>query len=252
MLRARLEGSAGAMPVVLCNGLFAALESWDRAMPYLQACRVLRYDARGQGLSPKPEGPYSLEQHVEDLHQLMQDFEPAFMVGISNGGSVALAYAAMHPEMVRGVIAADCHAQTSSLLRLKLESWLKAHEVGGPSHRFDVAAPWIWSQAILDQAPDLLHTYRAKAAEMPDHAVRALIEGALGVQIALERITAPVLLLTGEADVLTPASEMRQMQERIRHATWEATPGGHASLLEYPEIFGETIVPMLRKWCDVG
>jgi 3-oxoadipate enol-lactonase len=251
MLHTRIEGSKGSIPMVLCNGLFAALESWDRAMPYLQSCRVMRYDARGQGQSHKPSGPYSLEQHVEDLHQLMDPFEPAYFVGISNGGSVALAYAATYPEKVLGVVAADCHAATSSLLRLKLESWLKAHEIGGPTHRFDIAAPWIWSQSVLDRAPELISTYRERAAEQPDHAARALIEGAMQVQIPLERISAQVLLLTGEEDLLTPAWDMQHMQRRIRQATWEQVPGAHASLLEYPEIFGDSIVPKLKEWFDV-
>ena len=54
-LRYRLEGEGP--PVVLLNGIFQRLESWDPVLPHLTGFTLLRYDMRGQGESEAPEGP---------------------------------------------------------------------------------------------------------------------------------------------------------------------------------------------------
>lgn len=254
VMHVQIEGPESGIPVVLCNGMFAALESWDTAMPYLEGCRVLRFDGKGQGRSPKPEEIYHMDGLVQDLAEIVErvGLQSAYLVGISQGGTLALAFAAAFPDKVAGVVAADCHVQVSPLLRLKLESWLKANEVGGPTLRFDIAAPWIWSQELLNLQPELISYYRERAAFHPDHAVRGLIEGALNVDLDVSRITCPVLALTGEQDLLTPPWEMWSFVERLADGRQRLVPGAHASLLEHPHLFGSLIVPVLKEWADVG
>ncbi len=248
-LHHRIDGPEDGPPLILVNGLFADLTSWDPAMPHLAAFRVLRYDGRGQGQSPKPEGPYTLELLLGDLVALLdaRDWPPSAVAGISNGGCVALALAAHSPERVTAVAAADCYDRVTPLLRLKIASWLAAHEVGGPAHRFDVATPWIWSEALLAQHPELVDFYRGKAAEQPEQAVRGLLEGALTHAIDVAAITCPALLVAGEEDLLTPPRLMRSMTDRITEARFATVAGGHASLLEHPEHWGAVIVPFLTQ-----
>ncbi len=242
----QIDGRPEYPALVLLNGLFADLNSWDPAMAYLDRFHVLRYDGRGQGRSPKPEGPYRLDLLLEDLASLLEvlDWPPTFLAGISNGGSLALAFARRFPERVRGVVAADCHHRVTPLLRLKVNSWLQAHRLGGPAHRFDVATPWIWSETMLAKGSDLIDYYRKKAASQEEQAVRGLIEGTLTVDIAVEQIQVPVLLLAGEEDILTPPFFMKTMA--IPKGEFRMVPGAHASLLERPDIFEETIVPYFR------
>ncbi len=251
-LHYRIDGASGKPALILLNGLFADLNSWDACMPYLQDFCVLRYDGRGQGQSPKPHEIYDLDTFVEDLLGLVTklDWPPSILVGISNGGSVGLEFTRRFPERVRCLVAADCHHETTPLMRLKLKSWLAAHEMGGPAHRFDVAVPWIWSESILREHPELIEHYRSKAGDQEDQAVRGLIGGALTININVGEIRRPVLLLTGEEDLLTPPFLMESM--RIPQSEHRVTKGGHASLLERPDIFGEHIVPFLRGMKHVG
>ncbi|MFX4937286.1 alpha/beta fold hydrolase, partial [Acinetobacter baumannii] len=67
MVRLRYEVVGEGPPVVLLNGIFQRLESWDPVLPYLEGYTLLRYDMRGQGGSEAPEGPYPPEVHAEDL-----------------------------------------------------------------------------------------------------------------------------------------------------------------------------------------
>ena len=223
-------------------------------MAYLDGYRVLRYDGRGQGSSPSPDGVYDMDCLVSDLERVLEDtaFPAAHYVGISNGGCIALAFAARSPNRVLSLVASDCYDRVTPLLRLKIRSWLLAHETGGPLHRFDIASPWVWSETTLSQNPEALSFYRQKAAEHEDRAVRGLLLGALDHSIDLGPIACETLLLAGEEDLLTPPFAMRSMAGQIPGARFETVPGAHASLLEHPEIFADRILPFLQGEADVG
>jgi pimeloyl-ACP methyl ester carboxylesterase len=70
--------------------------------------RVIRYDRRGTGGSPRAGWPESgVAGHADDAAALLRalDAVPATVLGFSSGGVVALALAARHPELVSKVIA---------------------------------------------------------------------------------------------------------------------------------------------------
>ena len=217
-------------------------------MPKLIHFNTLRYDGPGQGESEKPDRVYDMDLLMEAFEQVLQRHQwPAtWLVGISNGGCIALEAARRFPKRVLGVVAADCYDRISPLLQLKLDSWLAAHQKGGPCHRFDIATPWIWSNRILRENPELPAYYRARAHQHQPHAVRNLILGALSHQIDVTQIQQPVLFLCGEEDLLTPPFEMREMAQRLPGAQFHIVPGAHASLLEHPEIFRDTILPFIE------
>jgi 3-oxoadipate enol-lactonase len=248
-LHYRIDGPGEGIPLILLNGLFADLHSWDGAMAHLKDFRVLRYDGRGQGCSPSPEGIYDLATLLGDLLEVLDEaaFPSAHVVGISNGGCLGLELAAATPARVRRLVAADCYLSVSPLSRLKIQSWLLAHETGGPTHRFDIAAPWVWSEATLADNREAIAAYREKATSHSDRAVQGLLRGALSHQIDGAAIVAETLLLAGSEDLLTPPFCMRAMAEILRAARFQEVAGAHASLLEYPHIFAETIVPFLRE-----
>lgn len=253
-LHFQIDGPENGTPLVLLNGLFADLHSWDKAMAWLSGFRVLRFDGRGQGQSAKPEGTYHLELLVEDALELLDElnFPKAHLVGISNGGCLGMAIAEKYPDRVDKLVVADAYHTVSPLLKLKIRSWLRAHQCGGPSHRFEIAIPWIWSNAMLEENPSYLETYRQKAVLHHPVAVNGLLTGALLHEIDIRAIEADTLLLAGEEDVLTPPASMASMCDAMPLATFQQVRGAHASLLEHPEIFGDVIVPFLKGRSHVG
>jgi len=66
--------------------------------------RVVRYDKRGTGLSDRPSGPetYALDMRVRDLAAVMDavGVARAALFGWSEGGQIALTFAARYPERV--------------------------------------------------------------------------------------------------------------------------------------------------------
>jgi len=68
--------------------------------------QLVRYDERGCGLSDWDVEDFSLEAWVADLETVVDaaGLGRFILLGISQGGPVAITYAARHPERVRGLI----------------------------------------------------------------------------------------------------------------------------------------------------
>ena len=73
--------------------------------------RVTAYDLRGHGLSEATPGGYTSADMAADLRRLHAalGLGPAFLVGHSFGGVVAMHAAALYPELVAGVILSDTY-----------------------------------------------------------------------------------------------------------------------------------------------
>ncbi len=237
--------------LIFVNGLFAGLNSWDESTAFFtENFRVLRYDGRGQGESPRPVGAYQLNLLVEDLKNLIDslEIENTSIIGLSNGGRIALEFAALYPGHVACVVASDTYDEPSPLLQLKLKSWLDANRKGGPIHRFEVATPWIWGETIIQQRPELLDFYRERAGLEKVHVIEGLIEGAIeDHRIDLTKIDCPTLLTVGREDLLTPPFMHERMVKKITRGALKIVPGGHASLLEYPLTLKNTVLPWLLE-----
>ncbi len=97
--------------VVLIHGL-----ATNRAFWYLKIVSALKkrqhvtlYDLRGHGYSDMPPSGYTMDDMASDLDGLLDHLEikRAVLIGHSFGGAVALHYASLHPERVRGLVIAD-------------------------------------------------------------------------------------------------------------------------------------------------
>jgi pimeloyl-ACP methyl ester carboxylesterase/DNA-binding CsgD family transcriptional regulator len=70
-----------------------------------QGHRYLRYDQRGCGLSDRDPTDFSLDAMVADLEAVTRDLPGPFpLVGMSQGGAIAIAYARRHPGRVSRLV----------------------------------------------------------------------------------------------------------------------------------------------------
>lgn len=78
--------------------------SWLRGMA--GRWTLVRYDERGCGLSDRPIGGFSFEDWVSDLEAVVEacGLERFPLVGMSQGGPIAIAYAAKYPERVSHLV----------------------------------------------------------------------------------------------------------------------------------------------------
>lgn len=79
--------------------------------------RVINFDKRGTGLSDRGTGLATLEEYVSDARAVMDAVgsERAAILGVSEGGSTALLFAATYPERASAVIVYGAYARVTAL-----------------------------------------------------------------------------------------------------------------------------------------
>lgn len=94
------------VPMILLHGFGASIGHWRHNIPELAKHHtVYALDLLGFGASEKPSAAYAIQLWVEQIYEFWQTFirVPVVLVGNSIGSLTALAAAAAHPEMVRGL-----------------------------------------------------------------------------------------------------------------------------------------------------
>jgi pimeloyl-ACP methyl ester carboxylesterase len=111
---------SGAIDLVFVSGWVSNLEfawqepSYARFFELLGSfARVIMFDKRGTGLSDSDGRPPSLEQRMEDLCAVMDAVgcERAALLGNSEGGSMAMLFAATHPQRTSALVLAGAFAK---------------------------------------------------------------------------------------------------------------------------------------------
>jgi pimeloyl-ACP methyl ester carboxylesterase len=104
-----VETPGGPPPLVFLNGAFATVQSWNRVIERLDGrFHCVRFDARGRGKS-SASGDYSVQAAVDDVGRVIAatGIEHPVLVGWSHGATLAVRYAAQHPERIDGLVLVD-------------------------------------------------------------------------------------------------------------------------------------------------
>lgn len=104
--------------------------------------RLVRYDARGNGLSDWDVGDFSFDAFLDDFSTVVEatKLDRFSILGMSQGASIAIAYAVRHPERVERLILVGAYAQgrnkrgtpqdaeqAAALLTLMRSGWGQEH-----------------------------------------------------------------------------------------------------------------------------
>jgi len=104
------EWAGEGAPIVALHGITSSMMSFVGVADALSGRRpLLAFDLRGHGDSDKPAGPYTIEQHADDVAAAMRArrLGASVLVGHSFGAYVAIAVAARAPELVTALLLVD-------------------------------------------------------------------------------------------------------------------------------------------------
>jgi pimeloyl-ACP methyl ester carboxylesterase len=104
-----VDDPGGTPPVLFLSGGFGTVRNWSRVISRLEGkYRTVRFDGRARGKSGR-SADYSVQAAVDDIGRVMDatGIERPILVGWSQGATLAVRYAAQHPERVRGLVLID-------------------------------------------------------------------------------------------------------------------------------------------------
>jgi pimeloyl-ACP methyl ester carboxylesterase len=104
-----VDDPGGTPALLFLGGGFGTVQNWSRVIRRLDGrYRAVRFDARARGRSGRSTD-YSVAAAVEDIGRVIDatGIERAILIGWSHGATIAVRYAAHHPEQVRGLVLID-------------------------------------------------------------------------------------------------------------------------------------------------
>ncbi|MBI3859571.1 MAG: alpha/beta hydrolase [Thaumarchaeota archaeon] len=254
------ETAGMGKPLVMIHAGFLDSRMWDEQFRiFSRENTVVRYDVRGYGRSNRPSAAFS---DYEDLTALLDhlNFDKTCILGVSNGGRIALDFATVHPERVGGLILVSPgirgykgsgpeedklweeddkkfqeqeralkDGRVEEATRMDLDIWAPAQN---PSTR-----EWLWK--IASENSDAYRNPPNNLQKSPDTPPFE----------RLSAIKAPTLILVGDRDLKGMQAIARGISKRIPGSELTIIAGAdHIANTSRPEVFNELVGSFLKKF----
>ena len=243
------EDSGGdGTPAVFLHAATGTCEGWAYQRPAFTSAgyRCIAYDRRTWGRSRTTDAGQQPGFSGDDLHGLLTalSLNRVHLVATAAGGITALDYALTHPERVRSLVVANTIGGVQDESYLEVQRRLRPAEIQnlpvelrelGPSYRGvdpDGVSRWL----------------EIEAASRPDGLVPAQPTREPITYARLQTMRAPALVVSGEADLLSPPALMRMLAAHIPASRFVSLPeAGHAGFWERPEVWNRIVLEFIGQ-----
>lgn len=232
--------------VILCHPASQGCPIWEHQRDaFTQAgYRVIAYARRGYDRSETgpADDPGTL---VGDLANFLTclDIERAHILGAAAGGLTAAGFAVAHPERTRSLILAG------TIFSLDEDDWREFYgRLGIAAVRDAVSTAFIeLGPAYRLTNPDGTKRFAELSEASRPSAAPGQKRGVAVTWRALDHMTLPVLLVTGEADLYAPPPLQAAIAEHLSNHRLETIRAvGHAAYWEEPETFNAIVLDFLK------
>lgn len=204
--------------------------------------RFVRYDQRGCGLSDRDVDAMSLETWVADLECVVHSaqLERFALLGMSQGGPIAMEYARRNPERVTHLVlygsyvrgrrhwdeGGDEARESEALVELIRLGWERAN----PAFRQLFSSLFI-PGGSLEQIREFSELQRRSSSAETAARIVSLIDD-LDVTATARQLRVPTLVMHCQDDARIPFSEGRRLAAEIPGARFVPLPGRNHIMLE--------------------
>jgi pimeloyl-ACP methyl ester carboxylesterase/DNA-binding SARP family transcriptional activator len=207
---------------------------------YASFSRQVAFDKRGTGMSDRSLDIPGIDERVDELSAVMDDagIDHAYLHGLSEGGPMAIMFAATYPERVDGLILEG----TGASLATDADRATRASPDYEPSEmRQRFISGWGTPDSITLEvfAPTLLEdeefvawwpTYERQAANRDAIATLFDLNIEMDARDALPHVTCPVLILHRTDDLAVPVERARETYDLLVEA------GADVRMVELPGV----------------
>ena len=243
---------AGSGPAILIlHGWGGSSDSWMQVQEILakEGYLVIVPDFPGFGKSKTPPISWGIKDYTDFVSEFIKktcnEFaEPFFLLGHSFGGRVAVKFATLHPEKIKGLILCD-----SAGIKQK---WGPKEKI---IFRISKIGNAIFTPKILerfkDHARNLFYIFLrrkdyVKAKGIMKETVKKVIDEDLLPKLC--QVKTKTLIIWGEIDKLVPLKYASLFKEKIIDSELIILPKiGHSPHLEVPERLAEIIFNFIKR-----
>ncbi|HEV3125192.1 MAG TPA: alpha/beta hydrolase [Candidatus Dormibacteraeota bacterium] len=238
--------------VIFSHGLLMDQEMFAPQVTALRGeYRCISWDERGHGQTGPATQAFSYWDSADDVHALAAHLgvDRAFLVGMSQGGFVALRAALRYPDFVRGIGLIDTQAGVEDpdlvpQYRLMSETW---QEHGLNDDLAEIIAGIIMSPGFPGNG-DWIAKWKAQPVDHLDVPLETLFSRE-DLHDRLAEIRCPAIVFHGEADAAIPMEQAEALATGLPNCdALVRIPGaGHASNLSHPDAVNGPLLQFLQR-----
>jgi class 3 adenylate cyclase len=194
-------------PLVMVPGWTSHLEemlkgSWSQSfLPLASHFTLVRYDKGGTGLSDRNLGSYSMDARLGDLEAVVNSLKlkKFALYAVSEGGPIAIAYAARHPRQVSRLALYGTYARGPMLARPEAQEALIALVRAAWGLGSETMTNLFMPGAPAEEVKEFVHLQRVSATKED---AAALLEAVYSSDVMelLPKVKAPTLVLHARGD----------------------------------------------------
>ena len=192
--------------------------------PFAEKYHVFAPDTRGHGQTPRGSMPFTIRQFAEDLPGFLdaRGIEKAHILGFSDGGNIALAFALAHPERVEKLILNGANLDPRGVKRRV---------------QLPIEIGYRIARLFAEKSPDARHSAELLGLMVNEPHIDPA---------ELSRITAPTLVIAGSRDMIRE-DHTRLIAASIPGAALTILPGDHFVANKNPAAFNRAVLEFLER-----
>jgi len=238
--------------VVLLHGYLENKEMWKSFVPELsKKYRIITIDLLGHGKTECLGYVHTMEDQADVVHSVLHDLKirKAVFVGHSMGGYVALAFAELYPDVMKGLVLLNSTSKADSEERKKnRDRAIKAVKQNYNAFvRMSIAN--LFSEDNRERLDTEIENVKLEALKTPLQGIVAALEGMKirkDREVILHFAPYPILLILGKKDgVLIYEDNVEQVSgTKVQLVTFE---DGHMSHIENEAELQKVLSDFLKK-----
>ncbi len=238
--------------VVLLHGFLENLGMWDNYIEiFSRKNRVIAIDLLGHGKTDCLGYIHTIEDQADMVHQVLHDLKirKAILIGHSMGGYIALAFAELYPDYMKGLVLLNSTARADSdEKKLNRDRAILAVKQNYTAFvRMSIAN--LFSEENREKLVEDIEFVRKEALQTPLQGIVAALEGMKirnDREVLFHFTDFPKLLILGKKDPVLDFEEHRSQIENTK-VEFAAFEDGHMTHIENQTELKPILLAFLKK-----
>jgi len=253
------EVDGAGPPLLLVMGLGGNAQVWAPIRRQLASrYQLIIYDMQGTGRSEPSPLPTTRDSLVNEVEAVLSDLDlrSVLCLGYSFGGSVALNYAARHPERIQALSLVSAVYKMTPRARAFVDVQSELAQTVSRTLYLKQAFLWTTSEAFFDRNPEFFERMIGFLERSPHGAEMGwgfwkqfLNAFDPDYRDILRGLSMPTQIVHGEADMVSSIEQVRQAASVNPAIQLDVVPGGgHILPWDASEATTEALLPFFAKY----